>query len=106
MQRTFKTFSAYSLEDSNGRVNYILDPVRRHFFPGKTRFRFYNLNSKYVIKITEGTKYQFKLTITKMHYMISMNKKPIGKVCVNEFVKIFFKPNQRKRYNITVRRIK
>ncbi len=103
MQRTFTTSALGSLTHRGKYLTYLLADVRSHFF-NPLRFKNWS-NHRVRITITKGTKYQFKLLRGYQHYHIYLNGKDVAHVCVTEFVKIFFKPDLNKTYNITVKEV-
>lgn len=70
-----------------------------------------NTPGKYVITIIEGTRYRFEKWTTVWHlYDTTMLDTPeqgaIGGVCPEAFEKIFFVPEEGKRYDITVKKVR
>jgi len=70
-------------------------------------------SGKYVITITEGTRYRFEKFTTDIFHLYDTTVIPegvidgdIGGVCGRAFEKIFFVPEAGKRYDITVKKLK
>jgi len=70
--------------------------------------RFFKLKNsrvyKYVITIVEGTEYSFRKGVTS--YILCTEDKMIGCLCIRNFDKFFFSPDPKKKYNITVKKVR
>ncbi len=67
-------------------------------------------NGKYIITITEGGSYKIDLGSCdrKRFFTVrggSRTHRPAS-VCLKQFINVFFKPDSRKRYDITVKKVK
>lgn len=91
-----------------------IDSGRHYFYKGKDRGyitlstmkRFGLTEGKYTISITEGDEYRFELSWCLPWYTIYKNGAKFDSICAELFDQLFFKPDGRKRYNITVQRKK
>ena len=60
---------------------------------------------RYKITIVKGKEYRFE-TWGNVYVVRNQSSKPCGRICRNIFNKFFFKPDGRKRYDITVKKVK
>ncbi|KKL19817.1 hypothetical protein LCGC14_2461670 [marine sediment metagenome] len=88
-----------------GKEQFLLNPNLCEYF----RIR----RGKFVVTIKLGKKFRFKLDDYKIrgserrdYDIFNEKNESCGFVCVEFFQKFFFKPNQCKRYDITVKRLK
>ncbi len=82
----------------NKHLGYIVSDIRE-------LFGLYD-DSKYTVTITEGTQFEFKPPFFNLRYCLYKNGKAVGVICRYQFSKLFFEPDYKKKYDITVKRIK
>ena len=61
--------------------------------------------SRYKITITKGKEYRFKAG-SNTYDVLNKSGEAYGGVCKHLFAKLFFKPDGRSRYDITVKQVK
>lgn len=81
------------------KVDYLAEYIRNHF--NITNSRVY----KYVITIVEGTEYNFR-NFSLEYFGLHIGNSFIGVICKEYFEKVFFRPDPKKRYNITVKKVR
>lgn len=97
MRRTI-TMKDNNLYHRGNHIDYVMNSIR-HFFKLKNS-RVY----KYVITIVEGTEYSFRGD--RSYYILKIDDKFIGSLCIRHFNKFFFSPDPKKKYDITVKKVK
>lgn len=96
MQRTVTIDLSGELFFREKWIGYATSQIRKHFR--------LNGSCKYRITIVEGTKYHF--VRDGAGYLLGSNYcRKIGFICASKFHKLFFEPDTKKRYNITVKMI-
>ena len=88
-------------------IDYLLDSIRSHF--GLKNSRIY----KYVISIVESKTGRYNVersgAMDDMYALYEIEDGAgsfVGEICQEHFVKIFFRPWLKKRYNITVKKVR
>ena len=81
-------------------VEYMYSDMRDHFGLKDSE------THKYVITITESKTGKYRFAHSGNMYAVYKGKKCISEVCKNHLVRIFFRPLVKKRYNISVRKVK
>ena len=103
MKRIIDMSGAY-LCHKGSSIGMLVDTIRKHF----------KLKSghNYEITIIEGKKYIFKIHEGSMSMYYDVYRKCflfndyVGLVCKEEFDNLFFVPDLKKRYDITVKKVK
>jgi len=101
MRRTIQVRDCGEVYYANRYVGYLVQGLRGRFKLEDSR------TCKYAITITEskGGEFLFKKDCVDF-YAVYEDGLRIGGVCGTLFSKLFFKPNLRKQYNITVKKVK
>jgi len=96
-----------TIEVKNGKAYYggrklddLAPTLKSHFKLRSSRVY------KYVITIVEGTEYKFERGDWDYHVHKADDDKYCGLVCKKHFSKLFFVPDENKRYDITVKKVK
>lgn len=96
MKRTIKVTKASYVYYGNRKIGYLHASIAE---------RFGLKCGKYRITINKGTQFVFMPGGEKSELYELPENHYRGCICTNKFSKLFFKPNSRKRYDITVNRI-
>ena len=98
MKRTIKLKHDY-VYYGNEKRGYLVSGILHRFG--------FERDGRYVITIVKGTRFTFpKYPHRKELYSLKEKGKRLGVICVSQFDRLFFKPDGRKRYDITVKRVK
>lgn len=108
MRRTIR-LDEYSTFYRNLKFSGMITSIQRHFEMED--------GNKYIITITEGSKYRFVKPYKKIFHIIEISKiegqerygaeaGSIGGMCIDAFESIFFTLDYNKTYDITVKKVK
>lgn len=90
-----------------GNVYYLGKYVEYMFSAMCRHFKLWDSDThKYIISIVESKTGEYQFKHSGSRYRLYKGKMFIQEVCKDHFVRIFFRPLVRKRYNITVKKVR